>query len=183
MAVKTFTAGEVLTASDTNTYLANSGLVYVTSATVGSGVTSVTVSNCFSSTYSDYQINLNGIVSSTGTQLRLTLGSANTSYYSTQYYDLVGGGATGSAYVNNGAFWRFMEINVNVGENACSLIVNGPNTTNARKNFYGNYVGANFGGWAAGQLVSSTQFTSFTITPATGTITGGTLTIFGFRKA
>ena len=29
MAIKTFTTGEVLTASDTNTYLANSGLVYV----------------------------------------------------------------------------------------------------------------------------------------------------------
>jgi hypothetical protein len=29
MAIKTFTTGEVLTAADTNTYLANSGLVYV----------------------------------------------------------------------------------------------------------------------------------------------------------
>ena len=56
MAVKTFTTGEVLTASDTNTYLANSGLVYVTSTTVGSGVSSVTVSNCFTSTYDNYRI-------------------------------------------------------------------------------------------------------------------------------
>jgi hypothetical protein len=39
MAIKTFTTGEVLTASDTNTYLANSGLVYVKSQTIGSGVT------------------------------------------------------------------------------------------------------------------------------------------------
>jgi hypothetical protein len=30
MAIKTFTTGEVLTASDTNTYLANSGLVFET---------------------------------------------------------------------------------------------------------------------------------------------------------
>jgi hypothetical protein len=29
MAIKTFTTGEVLTASDTNTYLANAGLVFV----------------------------------------------------------------------------------------------------------------------------------------------------------
>ena len=34
MAIKTFTTGEVLTAADTNTYLANSGLVYVASGTV-----------------------------------------------------------------------------------------------------------------------------------------------------
>ena len=34
MAIKTFTTGEVLTASDTNTYLANAGLVYITSTAV-----------------------------------------------------------------------------------------------------------------------------------------------------
>lgn len=51
MAIKTFTTGEVLTASDTNTYLANSGLVFVKSQTIGSAVTSVTVSDAFSATY------------------------------------------------------------------------------------------------------------------------------------
>ena len=53
MAVKTFTTGEVLTASDTNTYLANAGLVYITSTSVGTGG-SLTVSNCFSATYNNY---------------------------------------------------------------------------------------------------------------------------------
>lgn len=53
MAVKTFTVSEVLTASDTNTYLANSGLVYVTSATP-SGAQTIDITNCFSSTYDFY---------------------------------------------------------------------------------------------------------------------------------
>ena len=35
MAVKTFSTGEVLTASDTNTYLNNGGLVYITSTIFG----------------------------------------------------------------------------------------------------------------------------------------------------
>jgi len=55
MAVKTFTTGEVLTASDTNTYLANSGLVYVTSASL-SGQTGVNIDNCFTSTFRNYLI-------------------------------------------------------------------------------------------------------------------------------
>ena len=36
MAIKTFTTGEVLTASDTNTFLANAGLVYVAGGTFSS---------------------------------------------------------------------------------------------------------------------------------------------------
>jgi hypothetical protein len=54
MAIKTFTTGEVLTASDTNTYLANSGLVYVTSTTFSG--TTVNVNNCFSATYDNYRV-------------------------------------------------------------------------------------------------------------------------------
>ena len=58
MAIKTFTTGEVLTAADTNTYLANSGLVYVKSQTIGSAVSSVNVTSAFSSTYDNYVITL-----------------------------------------------------------------------------------------------------------------------------
>ena len=54
MAVKTFTT-EVLTSADTNTYLANSGLVYVKSHTITSGA-SVVVTDAFSSTYDNYLI-------------------------------------------------------------------------------------------------------------------------------
>ena len=52
MAIKTFTTGEVLTASDTNTYLNNGGLVYITQATL-TGV-SVNIQGCFSATFDSY---------------------------------------------------------------------------------------------------------------------------------
>ena len=54
MAIKTFTTGELLTASDTNTYLANSGLVYITGGALSS--TAVNFVGCFTSTYTDYRI-------------------------------------------------------------------------------------------------------------------------------
>lgn len=54
MAIKTFATGEVLTASDTNTYLANAGLVYVTSTTFSAST--VSVNNCFTSTYKNYKV-------------------------------------------------------------------------------------------------------------------------------
>jgi hypothetical protein len=56
MAIKTFTTGEVLTASDTNTYLANSGLVYITQAATSTPSSSLSISGCFSSTYLNYRV-------------------------------------------------------------------------------------------------------------------------------
>jgi hypothetical protein len=81
MAIKTFTTGEVLTAADTNTYLANSGLTYITQASATSGST-LSVNNCFSSTYSNYRILIDGYQPSTGAQalnLRLRVGGADAS--------------------------------------------------------------------------------------------------------
>ena len=56
MAVKTFSSGEVLTASDTNTYLNNGGLVYITQATAGGGAANLIIDGCFTSTYTNYRI-------------------------------------------------------------------------------------------------------------------------------
>ena len=71
MAIKTFTTGEVLTASDTNTYLANSGLVYITSTAV-SGST-VSVSNCFNSTYDWYKVVLFVTGTVTGSDINIRM--------------------------------------------------------------------------------------------------------------
>jgi hypothetical protein len=71
MAIKTFTTGEVLTASDTNTYLANAGLVYITSTAV-SGST-VTVSNCFDSTYDWYKVVLFVTGTVTGSDINIRM--------------------------------------------------------------------------------------------------------------
>ena len=59
MAIKTFTTGEVLTAADTNTYLSNAGLVYVTSGSLSS--TSTDFTGCFTSTYDNYRIILSNV--------------------------------------------------------------------------------------------------------------------------
>jgi len=57
MAIKTFTTGEVLTAADTNTYLANSGLVYVSTTTFTATSTRVALPlNTFTTTFDSYRI-------------------------------------------------------------------------------------------------------------------------------
>jgi hypothetical protein len=56
MAIKTFTSGSVLTASDTNTFLANAGLVYIAQGELTSGTAALTFNDVFSSTFDNYRI-------------------------------------------------------------------------------------------------------------------------------
>ncbi len=58
MAIKTFTSGSVLTASDTNTYLNNGGLVYITEATASGTAAGLNIQSCFNSTYDNYRIEI-----------------------------------------------------------------------------------------------------------------------------
>lgn len=55
MAIKSFTSGEVLTAADTNTYLNNGGLVYITGGTA-TNTAATNVDSVFSSTYDNYRV-------------------------------------------------------------------------------------------------------------------------------
>lgn len=185
MAVKTFTSGETLTASDTNTYLANSGLVYITSATVGSGVSSVTVSNVFSSTYDNYHIIYSGGTLSTGDSISLKIGNATTNYNMWMVYESFTAGTNtpkGSGLVNQPlAYWvGGGDTNAAVAE----TVVIGPNL--AKYTFWRNtgfYFAGTYGGWSSGVLKDTTQHTSFSLSPLTATMTGGTITVYGFRKA
>lgn len=184
MAIKTFTTGEVLTASDTNTYLANSGLVYITSTTVGSAVTTVTVSNCFSSTYDNYMVTFAGSEPTATDSFRFMLGSgATTGHYGSMNYDLFTGVVTGVLRVNNGAS-IYAVLNESGNKSAqFSCTVLSPNLAQSTVVFgqgYGRGFYCNFGGTVG----AATQYTGFTLTAdGAGTFTGGVITVFGFRKA
>jgi hypothetical protein len=82
MAIKTFTTGEVLTASDTNTYLANSGMTYIGAYTASAAT--LFINSCFTSTYNNYFITFQTTsVSTTGSfQFKLRAsGTANSANY------------------------------------------------------------------------------------------------------
>jgi hypothetical protein len=183
MAIKTFTAGETLTAADTNTYLANSGLVFIKSQTITGTPTSVTINSAFSSTYDDYKIILTGIVPSATDSFRIKFGSMTANGYGSMYYDQYTGGATSTLRTNNAAS-NYLSLNQgSAGVTSTSFDVTGPNTTNYT-NVYGMWYGRGFGGWATSTVMDSTQYTSFTIlTDGAGTISGGMISVYGYRKA
>jgi len=182
MAIKTFTTGEVLTASDTNTYLANSGLVYVSTTTIGSGVTSVPVANCFSSTYDNYRIIISGSSSNGTASHSIQLSGTSAGYYVSGHY-FSWGSASATAYGPPVQTVWFVSVN-NLASYGTQLVLDVLNP----------YVSSRTDGWvfstsangsANFQLLNSTvaSSTGFTLAKSGDTMTGGTITVYGYRKA
>ena len=176
MAIKTFTT-EVLTSADTNTYLTNSGLVYVTSATIGTTVSSVAVASCFSSTYENYKIIVNGGVGSSLQAIRMIMTGSTASYYQNLAYWNYAGVATVLG-VSAGANWTY--IGESGDSNTINIDIMNPNLVKYTQ-FVGSYIGS-VGGAIQGYHAVATAYTGFTLSVG-GTMTGGTITVYGYRKA
>jgi len=182
MAIKTFTAGSVLTASDTNTYLANSGLVYVTSATVGSGVSSVTVSNCFSSTYDSYRILYQaGSASATAAFLLKFNNSSGATYSHGGVYVQYGSNSVFGEQANN-VTTGIRVGNTNTGVSSCVFDVFSPFPA-TQTQVTSNHADSTFWSVRGGRDSNAASQTGFTLLPSSGTLTGGTILVMGYRKA
>ena len=182
MAVKTFTTGEVLTASDTNTYLANAGLVYVTSVTIGSGVSSVTVSNCFSSTYDNYKVIWSGGTCSAAGSGYIQLSGISTGVYSGALAFFSWGVGYSSVEDSSNTVFRY----IGGGSTAFGSInfdIQAPYLAKA-KTIQSWYTRHGYSGFYTGYCNSTASATGFTVGNTDwGTMTGGTITVYGYRKA
>jgi len=177
-----FAAGNILTASDTNTYLTNGGLVYITETTIGSAVSSVAVANCFSSTYDNYVITVAGGVHSVGgAAMTLQLGSTTTGYYYSMIYTSWNNTVTGAGAANV-ANWVYMG-SADTSGLAAYIELNSPflaKLTRARASIQN---GTNYGGTTNGLLNNTTSYTGFTLALSGGTMTGGVVRVYGMRQA
>jgi hypothetical protein len=182
MAIKTFSDGNSLPDSDINTYLTNSGLVYVKEQIIGSGVASVTVSSAFSATYDNYKIVVSGGATSAQTSISLLLGAGAGSYYGVYLYASYAVGTALGATINNQTNFIYA-AGADIGIINCNIELQNPflaKYTNIQA-LTVNY--ANNRGHAIGEHEIATSYTAFTLAPFTGTLTGGTITVYGYRKA
>ena len=160
-----------------------SGLTLVKSQTIGSAVSSVTVTDAFSSTYDNYLITLNGGAASTDINIRLTLGATTSGYYSVGIYQTLN-----SSTVNG-------ILDSNLGFTTCgsgtSEVLNGQsilqNPNLAKKTLFKNQgVGIRSGLDCLkldGFIDTTTQYTAFTLTASSGTMTGGTVRVYGYQNS
>jgi len=187
MAIKTFTTGEVLTASDTNTYLANSGMTYLSAITTSATV--IFLDNIFTSAYENYLCTFQATnVSVTGTLAWRVRASATplTSDYryggSLLYYD------SGSTFMYSSSSGANIPLGVGSGGSypASSLMIMNPQISGRKTTMLadGSSDFSNFIGFSARGYVNNTNsYTGIQVyQDAGGTITG-TLRVYGIRQA
>jgi len=155
-------------------------LVLLASQTIGTSVSSVTVTNVFSATYSNYKIFLSGSgVCSSPANLALKLGSSTTGYYLAGYRIEYASSAAVNTTDNGASFTTLGYGNTNILSLSCELIDAG--VASFTKLVNGSRVATDAGTSSAGIHQVATAYTDFTITPSAGTITGGTIKVYGYK--
>jgi hypothetical protein len=187
MPLTTYTAGEVLTAASLNnnfTFAAANpvgGLSLISATTIGTTVASVTVSSAFSATYDAYKIVISGGVGASNPQLNLTFGSTATGYY----YGLIYNNYSGTIAATGGSNSTSIGVagSATTGGIAFNVDVVNPflatNTLVASQMFYD----AGQIGSTRGYLANTTSYTAFTVTCNPGTLTGGTIRVYGYLNS
>jgi hypothetical protein len=179
MALTTFVSGQVLTAAQLNdSYAAVGGLRLISSTTIGTAVSSVNVTNAFSSTYDNYRIIVSGGSSSAGGDITLKIGAATTNYkwqvvYGSYNNVASASGTTGSAFNYAGA--------LNTSSLSMDVTLLSPFLTEFTYCFNPVF-NTNFAGVNIGYLDNTTSYSDFTITASGGTMTGGTIRVYGFAN-
>jgi hypothetical protein len=172
-----FTAGQVLTAAQINQV----GLWLVKSQTVGSAVASVQVTSAFSADFKNYRILYIGGSASADGDLKLTLGATVTGYYYAGNWCSYGG-TVAQWNGSNAAAWVPAGFSGSLGNSlVCDIL--GP--FEADQTVYtalrASVNTTSVAGVNNGFLNNTTSYTSFTLTPASGTISGGIIKVYGYR--
>lgn len=198
IADENITAGKLATDAVTTTKIQNSavtvaklataaqpGLVLIKAQTIGTAVSSIPVTDVFSSDYENYVIMVTGGAGSTAASLKLTFDSVNTGYYYYGNYGVFGTGSIAySTQANTTSFADTFGVTTNAINGYCEVY--GPNLAKTTQIIY-RYVYAQTSSGlplqGGGFLNSTNQHTAFTLTTSTGTVTGGTIRVYGFRNS
>lgn len=154
------------------------GLRLVKKQTIGSGVSSVAVTSAFSATYDAYKIVIaGGVGSAAAADLGLSLTGGTSAYsYCTIYSTyatasvLVAVGNGVPTFVAGASTTDRLQVNCDLQDpfNAKFTTFSAPYSSNL------------IAGNTSGIHKAATSYTGFTITPTTGTITGGTIYVYGY---
>ena len=155
----------------------------IKSQVIGTAVSSVIVTDAFSANFDNYKIMVSGGVGSVAQNIGLRLGGAATGYYAGGTDTTYSSAAVAGANVNNGASWTFAGVMNTTGIHFNVELLNPFLTTRTTFSCARPSLATNQGAiQASGFLNDATSYNNFTLLPA-GTLTGGTISVYGFRKA
>jgi hypothetical protein len=157
----------------------------VKSQSIGTAVSSVTVTDVFSADYDNYRILLNtntGSATNIGGSLRL--GSTTTGYYGARALVTFDGTQT-LLGANNSSGFSIGNLSTVGGSYSLDVITPflATRTSIQGNNVYRLNSTNGYMTTAAGFQNSNTSFTEFTFSVGGNTITGGSIEVYGYRKA
>jgi hypothetical protein len=156
------------------------GLRLVKKQTVGSGVSVIPVTNAFSATYDNYKIMYSNGVGSTALSLQMTLTGSTASYASSVIYAAYSGGGVAAATLGTTSWSQAGDASTG----GCSLNVELSDPFNTKLTGFRaltsvmNTAGSTIAQNGLHNVASS--YTGFTLTTNTGTVTGGTIYVYGY---
>jgi hypothetical protein len=160
-----------------------SGLTLIKSQTIGSAVSSVTVTDAFSATYDNYLIIVSDGSASTISNMIMTLGSTTANYYMTGIFYTPTASTVTGFNINNGSGWTAA---YDTSSNISGHIELQSPFLSKRTTFQSTLIGEDSSGFFAnyyGFLANTTSYTAFTLTAASGTVTGGVIRVYGYKNS
>jgi hypothetical protein len=158
-------------------------LTLLKTQTIGTTVASVTVTNAFSTNHGAYKIIILDGTASVGLDLRLKLGATTTGYYAGYLRTVYSNSAFQGQSDNNAS--QFTRAG-SASTNNINFNVNILNPFIARYTFFSNQLlradSVSSAGVGGGFLNDTTSYTEFTISTSAGTLTGGTIYVYGYEK-
>ena len=161
--------------------VANQGLIFIKSVSIGSAVSSVTVSNAFSSTYQNYKIILSGadttLVNNT---INFNFDGSTTGYYQAGWYRNYANTSGNWSTANNGSSWAVGYTSTD-SDTYSSIEVFHPYETRRSKFTISPNGGGDFVLVFGGKHDVASSYTGFVLVPGNGTFTGGTIRVYGYN--
>lgn len=181
MTYPVFASGDVLNASDMNAV----GSWLVKTQTIGTAVSTVTVTGAFSSDYDNYLVTIiGGAASATPSYCDLTLGSTTTGYYMSEIYGKYDSNTLNM--ISRANHTAFIGGGYSTSNIATSFRIFGPNLAKTTHFITEAPIARTAGdnwSYCLGYLNNTTQYTAFTLSMVGGTtLTGGTIRVYGLRN-
>ena len=151
--------------------------------TIGSGQSSVVVANAFSSTYDTYRVlieNVNFSVADTTFLVRPD-NVTTAGYYGGGFFALFTGGGL-SQYILNAGNAGGVGITTQTNKGTLIFDISQPFKTEWTRMHGTPSIGNNYIALYTSMLATNASYTGMTVLPAAGTMTGGTIRVYGYRN-
>jgi hypothetical protein len=170
-------------AIDATVFGLGTGLTLIKTQTIGTAVSTVTVTNAFSATYDVYQIIIrgaNGSNDDNNVYLKFNNSTGSTYNYGGQVVNNAGvSGIVNTANSSVGMYCILTGSQTNISSRIEVFNPFAANNTAITAQFSGQ----NYGGNITGQDKNAVSQTGFIISAPSSTLTGGTIYVYGYKKA